>query len=86
VLAIARGHVWLGEAGLGTRLKLAVNSWILCTMENLAETLVLAETLEVDPRSFLEVISGGVKDMPYAHDEDMSAVDYVCATSAGARS
>jgi 3-hydroxyisobutyrate dehydrogenase len=65
--AIARGYVWLGETGLGTRLKLVVNSWILCTMENLAETLVLAETLEVDPRSFLEAISGGGMDMPYAH-------------------
>jgi 3-hydroxyisobutyrate dehydrogenase len=65
--AISRGHVWLGEAGLGTRLKLVVNSWILCTMENLAETLVLAKTLEVDPRSFLEAISGGAMDMPYAH-------------------
>jgi 3-hydroxyisobutyrate dehydrogenase len=65
--AISRGHVWLGEAGLGTRLKLVVNSWILCTIENLAETFVLAETLGIDPRSFLEAISGGGMDMPYAH-------------------
>jgi 3-hydroxyisobutyrate dehydrogenase len=27
----------------------------------------LAQTLGVDPRSFLEVISGGAMDMPYAH-------------------
>ena len=65
--AISRGHVWLGEAGLGTRLKLVVNSWILCTIENLSETFVLARTLGVDPRSFLEAISGGGMDMPYAH-------------------
>ena len=65
--AVSRGHVWLGEAGLGTRLKLVANSWILCTIENLSETFVLAETLGVDPRSFLEVISGGGMDMPYAH-------------------
>jgi len=65
--AISRGQVWLGESGLGTRLKLVVNSWLLCTMENLAETLVLAEVLDVDPRSFLEAISGGGMDMPYAH-------------------
>jgi 3-hydroxyisobutyrate dehydrogenase len=65
--AISRGHVWLGEAGLGTRLKLVANSWILCTIENLSETFVLAQTLGVDPRSFLEVISGGGMDMPYAH-------------------
>jgi 3-hydroxyisobutyrate dehydrogenase len=65
--AIARGHVWLGEAGLGTRLKLVVNSWILCTIENLSETFFLAKTLGVDPRRFLESISGGGMDMPYAH-------------------
>jgi len=65
--AISRGHVWLGEAGLGTRLKLVANGWILGTIENLSETFVLAQTLGVDPRSFLEVISGGSMDMPYAH-------------------
>jgi 3-hydroxyisobutyrate dehydrogenase len=65
--AVSRGHIWLGEAGLGTRLKLVANSWILCTIENLSETFVLAQTLGVDPRSFLEVISGGGMDMPYAH-------------------
>lgn len=65
--AISRAHVWLGEAGLGTKLKLVVNGWTVCTMENLSETFVLAQTLGVDPRSFLEVISGGGTDMPYAH-------------------
>jgi 3-hydroxyisobutyrate dehydrogenase len=65
--AISRGHVWLGVAGLGTRLKLVLNSWIVCTIENLSEAFVLAETLGVDPRRFLEAISGGSMDMPYAH-------------------
>jgi 3-hydroxyisobutyrate dehydrogenase len=65
--AISRGHVWLGEAGLGTRLKLVVNNWILCTIENIAETFVLAETLGLDPRRFLESIAGGAMDMQYAH-------------------
>jgi 3-hydroxyisobutyrate dehydrogenase len=65
--AISRGHVWLGEAGLGTKLKLVANGWILGTIENLSETFVLAQTLGVDPRSFLDVISGGAMDMPYAH-------------------
>ena len=65
--SISRGHVWLGEAGLGTRLKLIVNSWILCTIENLSETFVLAEKLGLDPRRFLEAIAGGGMDMQYAH-------------------
>jgi 3-hydroxyisobutyrate dehydrogenase len=65
--AISRGHVWLGDAGLGTRLKLVVNNWILCTIENIAETFVLAEGLGIDPRHFLEAIAGGAMDMQYAH-------------------
>jgi 3-hydroxyisobutyrate dehydrogenase len=63
----ARAHFWLGDAGMGTRLKLVLNSWILGTVENLAETLVLADTLGLDPRRFLEAISGGGTDMEYAH-------------------
>jgi 3-hydroxyisobutyrate dehydrogenase len=65
--AIARDQVWLGEAGTGTRLKLVVNSWILCTIENIAETFVLCEKLGLDPRRFLAAIGGGAMDMQYAH-------------------
>ena len=65
--AIARDAIWVGEAGFGTRLKLVVNSWILCTIENIAETFVLARTLGLDPRRFLEAIAGGGTDMQYAH-------------------
>jgi 3-hydroxyisobutyrate dehydrogenase len=64
---IARDQVWVGEAGAGTRPKLVVNSWILCTVENIAETFVLCETLGLDPRNFLEAIGGGAMDMQYAH-------------------
>jgi 3-hydroxyisobutyrate dehydrogenase len=65
--AIAPDQVWLGEAGAGTRLKLVVNSWILCTIENIAETFVLCKTFGLDPRRFLEAIGGGAMDMQYAH-------------------
>ena len=65
--AIARAQFWLGDAGMGTRLKLVLNSWILCTVENIAETFVLADTLGLDPRQFLKAISGGGSDMEYAH-------------------
>jgi 3-hydroxyisobutyrate dehydrogenase len=65
--AIRQKHFWLGEAGTGTRLKLVLNSWILCTVENIAETFALAQTLGIDPRRFLEAISGGAMDMQYAH-------------------
>jgi 3-hydroxyisobutyrate dehydrogenase len=65
--AISQKHLWLGEAGTGTRLKLVVNSWILCTIENIAETFALAQMLGLEPRRFLEAISGGAMDMQYAH-------------------
>ena len=65
--AIGRRHVWLGAAGIGTRVKLIVNSWILCSVENIGETFVLADSLGVDPHLFLDAIDGGPMDMPYVH-------------------
>jgi 3-hydroxyisobutyrate dehydrogenase len=66
--AIARRLVWLGdEVGSASALKLVLNHWILNTVENVAETVALAQALGVDPERFLESISGGNMDMPYAH-------------------
>ena len=36
-------------------------------MEGLAQTIALAEGLRIDPRQFLEIITGGLMDTPYAH-------------------
>jgi 3-hydroxyisobutyrate dehydrogenase len=63
--AIGQRTMWLGEAGLGTRLKLATNTWILSIVEGTAETMALAEGLGVDPRQVLEAVSGGPLDLPY---------------------
>jgi 3-hydroxyisobutyrate dehydrogenase len=66
--AFSRDVVWLGEGpALGTRLKLVVNHWIINSVQNLAETLAFAEALAIDPRRFLELISGAPFDMQYAH-------------------
>jgi 3-hydroxyisobutyrate dehydrogenase len=66
--AIARKVVWLsGDVGDASALKLVLNHWILNTIENIAETVALAEALGVDPRRFPEAISGGGMDMLYAH-------------------
>jgi len=66
--AFSRDVVWLGDApGLGSRLKLVLNLWIMSSVENLAESLALAEALGLDPRRFLEGIAGASFDMPYAH-------------------
>jgi 3-hydroxyisobutyrate dehydrogenase len=63
---LARRVEWLGEAGAGSAVKLAFNSWILCTIENLAETLTLTGALGVDPGRFLELLAGEPFDMAYA--------------------
>jgi 3-hydroxyisobutyrate dehydrogenase len=66
--AVARKLVWLGEdVGSASALKLVLNHWILNTVENVGETIALAQSLGVDPERFLESIAGGNMDMPYAH-------------------
>jgi 3-hydroxyisobutyrate dehydrogenase len=63
-----RKLVWLGEdVGSASALKLVLNHWILNTVENVGETIALAQSLGVDPERFLESIAGGNMDMPYAH-------------------
>jgi 3-hydroxyisobutyrate dehydrogenase len=57
--------MWVGDAGAGTRLKLATNSWILAVVEGAAETLALAEGLGLDPQLVLEAVRGGSLDLPY---------------------
>jgi 3-hydroxyisobutyrate dehydrogenase len=63
--AIGKKTMWVGEAGAGSRLKLVTNNWILSVVEGTAETVALAEGLDVDPADFLEAVSGGPLDLPY---------------------
>jgi 3-hydroxyisobutyrate dehydrogenase len=44
----------------------AINSWVIGVVAVLAETITLAEALEVDPQTFFEAIEGGALDLPYA--------------------
>jgi len=63
--AVGQRTIWVGEAGSGTKLKLATNSWILAVVEGAAETLALAEGLGLDPSLVLEAVKGGTLDLPY---------------------
>ncbi len=65
--ALGKRTLWVGGAGGGTRLKLVTNAWILALVEGLAETVALAERLDVDPDAFLSAIEGGPLDAGYAH-------------------
>ncbi|WP_019854172.1 NAD(P)-dependent oxidoreductase [Actinopolyspora mortivallis] len=68
--AVGRDTVWVGEdpaRAEATRLKLAVNSWILSLTNAVGESMALAEHLGVDPTLFLGAIEGTATDSPYAH-------------------
>jgi 3-hydroxyisobutyrate dehydrogenase len=59
--------MWLGdEPGAGTKLKLTLNLWILNLVENLGETMALAEGLGLDRRWFLDAIKDRPMDSAYA--------------------
>ncbi len=73
--AVGARTLRLGPAGAGTKLKVVVNSWIVGVVAVLAETISLAEALEVDPASFLEAIKGGALDLPYAHLKGAAMID-----------
>jgi 3-hydroxyisobutyrate dehydrogenase len=63
--AVGSRTMWVGEAGAGTRLKLAANAWVFTVVEGVAESLALTRELGLDPRLFLEAIRGGALDAPY---------------------
>jgi 3-hydroxyisobutyrate dehydrogenase len=57
----------LGEDPVaGQRLKVVLNAWIVGLVEALGETMALAKALGVEQEQFLETISGGPLDTPYA--------------------
>lgn len=63
--AIGQRTMWVGQAGAGSRLKVAINSWILTVVEGCAETVALAEGLGLDPQLVLDALEGGTLDLPY---------------------
>ena len=63
--AIGQRTLWVGAAGAGSRLKLAVNVWVVTLVEGAAETLALAEHLGIDPQLVLDALEGGPLDLPY---------------------
>jgi 3-hydroxyisobutyrate dehydrogenase len=73
--AIGSKTIRLGEAGGGTRLKLVVNNWLLLLLGALAETIAFAESIDVDPKAFLEAIDGGAVGVPYAQLKGPMMID-----------
>ncbi|MDQ0380745.1 NAD(P)-dependent oxidoreductase [Amycolatopsis thermophila] len=73
--AVGGRTMWIGPAGAGSRLKLAANAWVLALTNGTAESIALAQALGVDPKLFLEAISGGALDVPYAHLKGGAMID-----------
>ena len=63
--AVGQRTMWVGDAGQSSRLKVAVNVWIVSVVEGAAEALALADGLGVDPQLVLDAVEGGPLDMPY---------------------
>jgi 3-hydroxyisobutyrate dehydrogenase len=64
--AIGRRTLWVGEeAGAASRLKLAINTWILALAEASAETVALVGGLGLEAGLLLEALEGTPLDSPY---------------------
>ena len=55
--AIGSKTFWLGPAGNGSKLKVAMNNWLATQVEAVAETIALTEALGLDPRHFVEALA-----------------------------
>ncbi len=63
---LGRRTVWLGPAGQGSRMKLAVNAYMSTLIEGAAEALELAGRFGLDASQLEEAIEGGPLDAPIA--------------------
>ncbi len=50
---------WVGEAGMGSRLKLAANHWMIAMVAALAETMHLCKLMGLEEQQFVTLLDGG---------------------------
>jgi len=72
---LGRRTVWLDCVGDGSRLKLALNNWLVVLVEAMSETLTFSEALGLDPRVFPETIAGGPLASVYAMRKGAAMLD-----------
>lgn len=64
--AVGTRTLWVGEApGRASALKLVCNAWIITLTDAVAQSVALAEALDLDPRSFLDAVGSGATNSPY---------------------
>lgn len=69
---------WVGDAGMGSRLKLAANSWMIATVAALAETMHLCHVMGLDEQQFVALLDGGPLGSSYGLEKlgEMQRHDY----------
>ena len=72
--ALASRVLWVGEAGMGSRLKLATNHWMISTVTALAESMHLCEAMGLDQQHFNALLDGGpLKDLELVREVEQSS-------------
>ena len=84
--AIGKRTLWVaddGESGAASRLKLVLNTWVIALTHGVGEALALAQGLGVDPRHFVDVVSGGPMDSGYFQGKSAAVLsgDYTTSFS-----
>jgi 3-hydroxyisobutyrate dehydrogenase len=72
---LGRRTVWLDCVGDGSRLKLALNNWLVVLVEAMSETLAFSQALALEPHVFLEAIAGGPLASAYAMTKGTAMLD-----------
>jgi 3-hydroxyisobutyrate dehydrogenase len=70
--------MWVGEAGMGSRLKLAANHWMVASVTAVAESMHLCEAMGLDQQPFVELLEDGPLGSPYIREKllEMRSRDY----------
>jgi 3-hydroxyisobutyrate dehydrogenase len=76
--ALASRVLWVGEAGMGSRLKLVANHWMITMVDALAESMQLCEAMGLDQQQFIALLDGGPLGSVYAVQklEEMQRHEY----------
>jgi 3-hydroxyisobutyrate dehydrogenase len=64
--ALATRVLWVGETGMGSRLKLAANHWMITMVAALAESMQLCQAMGLDQQHFTDLLDGGPLGSVYA--------------------
>jgi 3-hydroxyisobutyrate dehydrogenase len=69
---------WVGEAGMGSRMKLGANHWMIAMVAALAETMHLCELMGLDQEQFVTLLDGGPLGSSYGVEKlrEMQCHDY----------